>query len=144
MLLATTGAGRVLADGGLDDDGCFGGPHQHGFRNMTERLGLTDAQREQARTIFQTNRTAMAPTLERLRTERQKLRTLLHADTVDEAAIRAETATMSGIMADLNVNRAKTGQQFRAILTPAQLATLRSLEQNRMNRDNCSCGGRRP
>ena len=62
-------------------------------------------------------------------TEQQNLQALIHADTTDEAAIRAETAKIAGIQADLNVNRAKVEAQFRTILTPAQLATLKTLPQ---------------
>jgi Spy/CpxP family protein refolding chaperone len=54
---------------------------------------------------------------------------LIHADAFDEAAIRAETAKIAGIQADLNVNRAKVEGQFRSILTPSQVAILKTLPQ---------------
>ncbi len=99
------------------------------FRRIGKKLGLTDTQKAQAKAIFQANRDLVKPLFMALRTERKNLRALIHADTIDEAAIRAETAKVAGIMADLNVNRAKVSAQFRAILTPAQLTTLRSLRQ---------------
>lgn len=125
----TAFAGIAQADTG----GC-GGEHQgkhlrHNFRKIAQKLGLSDAQRAQAREIFQTNKPVVQPILANLRTERQNLRALMHADTIDEAAIRAETARIAGIQADLNVNRARVSAQFRAILTPAQQATLKSLRQ---------------
>ena len=43
----------------------------------------------------------------------------------------SDSAGGAGIQADLNVNRAKVGAQFRAILTPAQLATLKTVRQKR-------------
>jgi Spy/CpxP family protein refolding chaperone len=55
----------------------------------------------------------------------------MQADTIDEAAIRAETVKLAAIQADMNVNRAKVGAKFRAILTPSQLATLKDMEQKR-------------
>jgi Spy/CpxP family protein refolding chaperone len=58
-------------------------------------------------------------------------RALLHSDTVDEAAIRSQTAKIAGIEADLNVNRAKMGLQFRAILTPEQLTTLKAVQKEK-------------
>lgn len=116
-------------------EGC-GGEHggkqrHHDFRKMAKKLGLNDTQKAQAKTIFEGNKDVMKPLFTSLRTERENLQTLIHADTVDETAIRAETAKIAGIQADLNVNRAKSGAQFRAILTPAQLATLKTMQQKR-------------
>ena len=54
---------------------------------------------------------------------------VIHADTIDVAAIRAETSKISGIQADLNVNRANVVAKFRAILTPAQLAILKTMHK---------------
>lgn len=117
-----------------DYDGGWGGEHcgkheRHDFKKFAKKLGLTDAQKAQAKTIFQGNKDAVKPILANLRAERKNLQALIHADTVDEAAIRAETAKIAGIQADLNVNRAKVGAQFRAILTPTQLATLKTMHQ---------------
>jgi periplasmic protein CpxP/Spy len=130
----TVFAGIAQADGG----GC-GGEHdgkqlQHNFKKMAKKLGLTDSQKAQAKTIFEGNKDVMKPLFTSLRTERKNLQTLIHADTIDEAAIRAETAKIAGIQADLNVNRAKSGAQFRAILTPAQLATLKTMQQKRQKK----------
>lgn len=107
-----------------------GGKHRHhNFKHMEKKLGLTDAQKAQAKTIFQGNRDVVKPLYTSLHAERKNLQTLIHADVIDEAAIRAETAKISGIQADLNVNRAKVGAQFRAILTPAQLTILKAQHQ---------------
>lgn len=125
----TAFASIAQADGG----GCGGGQgdkhRQHNFKKIAKKLGLTDAQKAQAKAIFQANGEVVKPVFTSLRTERKNLQVLLHADTIDEAAIRTQTAKISGIQADLNVNRAKVGAQFRAILTPAQLATLKTLHQ---------------
>ena len=133
-------AGIALAGGG---EGCGGpgGPGEHGgpgghpnFKMMAKKLGLTDAQKTKAETIFQGNKDVMKPIFDSLQTERDTLQTLLHADTVDEAAIRSETAKIAGIEADLNVNRAKMGVQFRAILTPEQLTTLKAIQTEKPHR----------
>ena len=107
-------------------NGDFGGGRHH-FKKISEKLALTDAQKTQAKAIFQANRTVVKPLFESLRTEHKALQALIHADAVDEAAIRAESAKIALIQADLNVNRATAGVQFRAILTPAQLAILKTL-----------------
>lgn len=101
------------------------------FKRMARKLGLTDAQKAQAKAIFQANRETTKPMRASLRAERKNLRALIQADTIDEAAIRAETTRIAAIQADLNVNRAKVAAQFRAILTPDQLAKLKELRHHR-------------
>ncbi len=108
------------------DDGEWGGGRHH-FKKVSEQLGLTDAQKAQAQAIFQANRAVMKPIFTSLRTERKILQALIHADKIDETAIRNETVKIALIQADLNVNRATVGAQFRAILTPEQVATLKTL-----------------
>ena len=103
---------------------------------MFKKLGLTDAQKAQAKAIFKTDRTDVKSIFASLNRERKNLQALIHADTIDEAAIRAETLKIASIEADLHVNRAKMGVQFRAILTPEQLVTLKSLEQNHRPKHN--------
>jgi protein CpxP len=135
----TAFASIALADGGGWEDGAHCGKHhQHDFKKIAKKLGLTDAQKAQAKAIFQANKEVMKPIVTNLRAERKNLRALMHADTIDEAAIRAETARMAGIQADLNVNRAKVGAQFRAILTPSQLAALKALQQKHCQKDDAT------
>jgi len=111
------------------------GKHQrHDFRKIAKKLKMTEAQKAQAKTIFQGNREVVKPIYTSLREEKKNLHTLMHADSVDEAAIRAETAKIAAIQADLNVNRAKAGAQFRAILTPSQLATLKTMHEKRLEK----------
>lgn len=125
------------------NDGEWGGEHcgkhqRHNFKRFEKKLGLTDAQKAQAKAIFHGNKDVVKPILTSLRAEQKNLQTLMHADTIDEAAIRAETAKIAGIQADLNVNRAKVGAQFRTILTPAQLANLKTLHQKSHKKDDAS------
>ena len=116
------------------DDGGWGGDHcgkhqRNDFKKFAKKLGLTDAQKTEAKAIFQGNKDVVKPLVTSLRAERKNLQALIRADAIDEAAIRAETAKIAGIQADLNVYRAKVGAQFRAILTPAQLAILKTMHQ---------------
>jgi protein CpxP len=126
----TAFASIAQADFGGGGEGQY---QHHNFKKFAKKLGLTDAQKVQAKTIFQGNKEVVKPIVTNLRTERKNLQSLIHADTIDEAAIRAETAKLAGIQADLNVNRAKVGAQFRAILTPTQLAILKTLHQKKCN-----------
>jgi len=122
-------------DGGWGGEKCGRHAH-HDFWRMGKKLGLSDAQKAQAKAIFQANKADVQPIITSMHTERKNLRALIYADTIDEAAIRAETAKIAGIQADLNVNRAKVGAQFRAILTPDQLTTLKTLWQKHQKTDN--------
>ena len=134
----TAFAGIAQADIGGGGCGHCGKHQRHNFKKFGEKLGLTDAQKAQAKTIFQGNKDVVKPIITSLRAERKNLRALIHADTIDEAAIRAETAKVAGIQADLNVNRAKIGAQFRAILTPAQLGILKTLHQKKCHKKDDS------
>lgn len=98
------------------------------------KLGLTDAQTQQIRTVFQNARPQFRPLMERLRTEHQALRTLTQAATVDEPAIRAQAAKVAAVEADLAVQRAQVAQQVRAILTPEQIQQVQDWQAKRAAR----------
>ena len=128
-------ASIAQAGNGGSDEHC-GTQQRHNFKKLAKKLGLTDAQKTQAKAIFQGNKEVVKPIITNLHAERKNLRALIHADTIDEAAIRAETAKIAGIQADLNVNRAKVNAQFRAILTPAQLDILKNLKTDHHKKCN--------
>ncbi len=133
----TAFVGIAQADTGEWGGGHYGN-HHHNFGKIAKKLGLTDAQKAQTKVIFRANKDVVKPILTSLHTERKNLHELMQTDPVDEAAIRAETAKIASIQADLNVNRAKVGAQFRAILTPQQLATLKSWQQKHQMKDNAA------
>ena len=60
-------------------------------------------------------------------TERRALRDLVHADEVDEAAIRRQVRRLSHVGADWAVARARVGQEIRGVLTPEQVDQLHEL-----------------
>ncbi|MDD2737036.1 MAG: Spy/CpxP family protein refolding chaperone [Desulfuromonadaceae bacterium] len=129
-------AGIAQADGVGNGEELGGRAQQHNLKILAKKLGLTDAQKLQTMAIFQSNKDVIKPIITSLRTERENLHALLHADSVDEAAIRAEKSKMALIEADLNVNRAKIGVQLRTILAPEQLAILKTLQEQRQHKDN--------
>ena len=102
---------------------------QHNFKRIAKKLGLTDAQKAQTKAIFQGNKEVIKPIITALRSEQLILRSLINAETIDIEAIRTETTKISGIQAEMNINRAKVGAQFRAILTPEQLTILKTLHK---------------
>ena len=131
----TSFTGIAQADeSGWSGENC--GKHQrHSFKNFGKKLGLTDTQKAQAKAIFQGNKEIVKPIIVTLRAEKKNLHSLMHADIIDEAAIRAETVKISEIQANLNVNRAKVMAQFRSILTPDQLATMKTMRDKRHKMD---------
>jgi|ERR1039457_501889 protein CpxP len=125
-------------DGERGDEHCgcakqhdmHGGRHHHpDFKHIAKKLDLTDAQKAQAKAIFEGNKEVVKPIFKSLHAEHKNLKALLHADKIDEAAIRAEVTKIAGIKADLVINRVKTKAKFEAILTPAQLTTLKAIHK---------------
>jgi protein CpxP len=61
-------------------------------------------------------------------TERRALRDTIHAETIDETAIRAQAAKVASLEADLAVQRAHVSHDIRAVLTPDQLEKLKEMQ----------------
>jgi periplasmic protein CpxP/Spy len=123
--------------------GCQTGKHgrgHHGFARIAKKLGLSDQQRTQAQAIFQENRAQAKPTLVSLRAERHQLRNLIQSGTADEGAIRAESAKVSALQADLAVQRAKGAKQLLALLTPDQQVKWQALRAQWEQKHQKSCG----
>ena len=100
---------------------------QH-FRRIATELGLSAQQKQDIKAIFQNDRTQFQPLLKQLVAERRALRTLIQADTIDEAAIRAQSAKLAAVQADLAVQGAHVGQEVRKVLTPEQVRKFRELQ----------------
>ena len=101
------------------------------FKKFSAGLGLTAEQKATAKEIFKKNRPLVEPLLKQLAAERKALHDLIQADTVDEAAIRAQSAKMAAVGADLAVQRAYGSQEFRKILSAEQLQKLKALQARR-------------
>jgi protein CpxP len=121
----------------------FGRMHRGfgGFDGMALRqLDLTDAQREQIRSIFEQNRDEMRAAGEKLRTARRGLHdaagagTVANAGTVDEAAIRTAAESLANAEAEAAINRARVHAQVWQLLTPEQQAKAKELRQQREQR----------
>jgi periplasmic protein CpxP/Spy len=103
---------------------------QH-FKELAAELGLSAQQRQGIRAILKSDRERFQPLVKQLKIERRNLRSLIQADTIDEAAIRAQSAKVAAIQANLAVLRAQVGRQVRALLAPEQLEKLRELQAKR-------------
>jgi periplasmic protein CpxP/Spy len=104
------------------------------FKKMATELGLSAQQQQDVKAVFAKNRPQAEPLMKQLKTEHRSLRTLIQADAVDDAAIRAQSAKVAAVEADLAVQRAHVGQQVRAILTPEQVQRFKELQADRDSR----------
>ena len=118
-------AAATLGMGGLVAQHKLG---RHG--RMGAALGLTDAQKSQAKTIFQNSHQIARPVADQLRQDRQALQAAIQAGKSDQelqqlaAAQGADIGKLAGI-------RASAAAKFRAILTPEQQQKLDTMKSTR-------------
>ena len=91
-------------------------------------LDLTDAQKEQIKTLMEQHRAAM-PKPEDAGTEMDQLKTLIQAETFDEAAVRALLESKQKDRLDHEVARAKLQSDIYKVLTTEQKAKLAERQQ---------------
>lgn len=97
------------------------------FAERLAQLGLTDAQLADVKKVLRTHLPAAKPVLEKLVTERRQLRATIHAETVDETAIRAQAAKVAALEADLAVLRATVAHEIKPVLTAEQIEKLKAM-----------------
>ena len=98
------------------------------------RLDLTDAQREQVKSIMESHQTELRTLGEKAMTVRRALDKVVTADTVDEGAIRARAADLAVVESDMAVARARVHADVLQILTSEQKAKLKELQAERETR----------
>ena len=119
-----------------------GGKHQHGKRQggeqmmsfLAKKLDLTDAQKTQIKELRSAQKTKMQPLREQARTLRQEMMKL---DTTS-----ADYSTQVAALADKKANldrqsfilKSELRQQFNAVLTDEQRATMKSMQEKRQER----------
>jgi protein CpxP len=135
------GGGRPFGRGGRGGPGGigrFGGPGgpggPMGVLPMINRLNLTDAQRDQVRGLAESNRDANQALGERARAAHEALQAAITAETFDEGAIRAASAEVASVDADLAVAHAKLHSEILQVLTPEQRTQLKELQAKRPQR----------
>ena len=124
-LFAGVGMAQAATPGCMDGDA----PNHSSshLKKMAKDLGLDAQQQSQVKAILTTNHDQSKPLMDKLLSERRTMRTLAQADTVDETAIRAQSAKVATVEADLAVNRAHVAQKLRAVLTPDQVQKFKAL-----------------
>lgn len=122
---------------------CMPAPEQY-CRRMGAELNLSSKQKQDIQDVYTKSRARNEPLMKQMVAERRALRALIHAETVDEAAIRAQSGKVAAIMADIAVQHAQTAHQVRALLTPEQAQKLKSIQGKRDGKmdEMQSCGAR--
>ena len=103
-------------------------PHAAMRQHMMQALNLTDAQKEQAKSIFQQARTNAQPFRQELRQNHQAMVQAIHSD--DEATIQRLSKTQGDLTSKILANRNVAAAQFYKILTPEQRAKADQMRQS--------------
>lgn len=109
------------------------GGHGPGLHGLME-LDLEEDQREQIRGLFSAHRDSTESLREAHRQAQKAVAQQIHAEVLDETAIRQASEAAGTVEADLAVERAKLLQDLRKILTAEQLAELETLREQRGER----------
>jgi protein CpxP len=91
-------------------------------------LDLTDAQKDQIKTLMEQHRATM-PKPDEIKPEMDQLKALVQADTFDEAAVRALLESKQKDKLDHEVARAKLQFEINKVLTVEQKAKLAERQQ---------------
>jgi protein CpxP len=133
MMAAVLAAGVAFAQGpGLRGRGA-GGPGP-GFGLPLRELNLTDAQREQVRTLSQQSREQNRAAFEKLRTAMEAQRHAVETVPVNEALIRSTAGDLAEAQAEVAIQQAHLRADVIALLTPEQQGQLKKLQTERASR----------
>ena len=120
--------------GRMGGPGGPGGPGGFGLPGLRE-LDLSDAQKEQIKTIQQSHRDEVQQIGERTRTAQLAIDQAANGSSVNEAAIRAQSTALASAIADGAILRAKVNAEIFNVLTADQqqkLTEFRAQMEERM------------
>jgi Spy/CpxP family protein refolding chaperone len=92
------------------------------------RIGLTDAQKDQIKTIADSHKDDWKALADRGRAAHMALEAAVSADTIDEGTIRQKSAESAAVEADIAVARAHARAEVLQILTADQKAQLKTMQ----------------
>lgn len=99
---------------------------------MFRQLNLTDAQKQQIKTLREKQRTDSESYHDQLEGIREQMHPLVDAATFDEAAVRALLAKEAQLETELKLIRIRTDNAVFNVLTAEQKAKLDELRRNHM------------
>ena len=95
---------------------------------LGQQLNLTDAQKDQIKSIAASHKDEWKALADRARTAHQALNEAATADAVDESLIRQKSADAAAVDADMAVARAHAYTEVLQILTPDQKTQLKTMQ----------------
>jgi protein CpxP len=95
-----------------------------------QSIELTDAQKEQVRSIMESHKAESDEVRTTLRDAHRAFAEAANASPLDEAAVRARSSAIAAAMADEAILRVKVRSEVHAILTPEQQEQLKQLRQS--------------
>ena len=113
--------------------------HRHGdhMAHMFKALNLTDAQKEQVKSIMQANRTSTRPLMQQMQQNRLAMLTATSNGAFDQAKVTALANQQAQLMAQMTVQKESIQHQiYTQVLTPEQRATADQMRQKQMTRIN--------
>jgi len=111
-----------------------GGPGRGGPMMLLRGLDLTDAQKDQVKSLMQSHAEERKALGDRARAAHQALQAAITADSVDEALIRQRSADVAAVDADMAVAEARTHAEVWQILTPEQKARAKEFQARAQER----------
>ena len=103
-------------------------------RHFARKLGLTDAQRAEIRSIVDQERSNLIPLRQELAANRRELHNVIHSGPFDESQARLVADKQAKVFADLMVARARVRSKIYAVLTPEQRQKADQLRERRFER----------
>ncbi len=114
----------------------WGGGHRHAHMAwMAKQLNLTDAQKEQIKTLMQSQRATMRPLRQQLAENRKAMLAATANGAFDQAKVTTIANQQAQLMAQLMVQRESIHHQiYTQILTPDQRTTADTMRAKQMAR----------
>jgi protein CpxP len=103
--------------------------HGHILQRIAKKLNLTDDQKSQIKAVWGGEKDTLKSLFGQLRAARKNLRAAIHANGANETAVRAASAKVAGVEADLAVERMKLYGKIAPILTDEQRQKIADFEQ---------------
>ncbi|MCB1214438.1 MAG: Spy/CpxP family protein refolding chaperone [Deltaproteobacteria bacterium] len=120
-----------------------GGRGYRGER-MAEELGLNDTQKEQMREIHQKYQSIMQSKRESMKTERNKLKTLLQDPKASDASLKDQHEKVKKLKNEIGDERFNQVLEIRKVLTPEQMEKFNDKRKHRRHHGGPYGGPRGP
>lgn len=142
LALVLSGAVMLAQAQSQSDNAAATAPAWHGHRHghmgfLGRELNLTDAQKQQVKTIMQSQRAANRPLMQQMAQNRIAMLTATSGGAFDQAKVQALATQQSQLMAQFAVQKASLESQiYNQVLTSDQKAKADQLRQKQIARIN--------